>query len=95
MNEELPLCSYFQKMAALKMGATLKGQYKGKETVHTPAGNFECIKIYMESKAKFLWISHSEYRMDWYAKDVGIVKSETYTKRGKRLTITTLQAIKH
>lgn len=60
----------------------LEGKYKGKERVHTPAGDFDCIKIYTESKAKFMLFSEKEYSMSWYAKGVGIVKEERYNKRG-------------
>lgn len=38
----------------MRMKASLEGKYKGKERVHTPAGDFDCIKIYTESKAKFM-----------------------------------------
>ena len=45
------------------MKASLEGKYKGKERVHTPAGDFDCIKIYTESKAKFMLFSEKEYSM--------------------------------
>lgn len=36
----------------MTMKASLKGKYKGRETIHTPAGDFDCIKIYTEQKGK-------------------------------------------
>ena len=39
-------------------------------------------------------VSESEYSRDWYAKNVGLVKSETVTKKGKVLLSTLLYAIK-
>ena len=72
----------------------LKGKYKGRETIHTPAGDFDCIKIYTEQKGKVMFISETEYSIDWYAKNIGLVKSETITKKGKVISTTLLYAIK-
>lgn len=93
-GEDVPSCTYYQKMGAVTMKAYLKGKYKGREIVHTPAGDFDCIKVYTESKAKLMLFSNTEYVMDWYAKDIGLVKSQELTKRGKVLSTTLLQAIK-
>lgn len=94
MDEELPPCKYTQKIGPMRMKASLEGKYKGKERVHTPAGDFDCIKIYTESKAKFMLFSEKEYSMSWYAKGVGIVKEERYNKRGKLQESMTLEAIR-
>lgn len=59
-----------------------------------PSGNYDCIKIYTESKGKIMFVSESEYSIDWYAKNVGLVKSETVTKKGEVLLSTLLYAIK-
>lgn len=67
----------------MTMKASLKGKYKGRETIHTPAGDFDCIKIYTEQKGKVMFISETEYSIDWYAKNIGLVKSETITKKGE------------
>lgn len=55
----------------MTMKASLKGKYKGRETIHTPAGDFDCIKIYTEQKGKVMFISETEYSIDWYAKILG------------------------
>ena len=81
MDEELPPCKYTQKIGPMRR-------------VHTPAGDFDCIKIYTESKAKFMLFSEKEYSMSWYAKGVGIVKEERYNKRGKLQESMTLEAIR-
>lgn len=54
MDEELPPCKYAQKIGFMSMSASLKGKYKGKEKVRTPAGDFDCIKIYTDSQVKFM-----------------------------------------
>ena len=78
----------------MRMKASLEGKYKGKDRVHTPAGDGDCIKIYTESKAKFMLFSEKEYSMSWSAKGVGIVKEERYNKRGKLQESMTLEAIR-
>lgn len=93
-EEELPSRSYLQKAGPMTAKGFLKGKYKGRERVHTPAGDFDCIKVYTESRAKIMFFSDKEYAMDWYAKGIGLVKSEVLTKRGKVLSTMLLQAIK-
>lgn len=63
------------------MKASLEGKYKGKERVHTPAGDFDCIKSIQNPKPNSCFL-RKEYSMSWYAKGVGIVKEERYNKRG-------------
>lgn len=93
-EDDVPPCNYLQKSGPMTMKASLKGKYKGRETIHTPAGDFDCIKIYTEQKGKVMFISETEYSIDWYAKNIGLVKSETITKKGKVLSTTLLYAIK-
>lgn len=94
IGEKIPPCSYSQKTGIINMKASLKGKYLGRDNIHTPSGNYDCIKIYTESKGKIMFVSESEYSIDWYAKNVGLVKSETVTKKGKVLLSTLLYAIK-
>jgi len=61
----------------------------GEETLNTPAGSFECFKIsqniYMKTVLKMEMRS-----IEWYSKDVGMVKSETYDKKNKLKSYTLL-----
>ena len=52
------------------------------EDVTTPAGTFTChiISQTIETKAIMKIVAKSK---EWYAKDVGVVKSESYNKKGK------------
>jgi hypothetical protein len=52
------------------------------ENVTTPAGTFSCLKISqdVETKTMFKMTSNT---VSWYAKDVGVVRSETYNSKGK------------
>ena len=94
MDEELPPCKYAQKIGFMSMSASLKGKYIGKEKVRTPAGDFDCIKIYTDSQVKFMLFSEKEYSMSWYAQGIGLVKKEIYTKRRKLLKSMTLDIIR-
>ncbi len=63
------------------------------ETVTTDAGSFECIKV--NSKMEMKAIFKFTYSLStWYAKDLGVVKSETYDKKGKLKERTVLAAIR-
>lgn len=93
-NEQIPTCRYTYKMGIFKAKAILKGTYRGIEIVHTPAGDFECVRIQTQCKNKILLSAHKEYNEYWYAQGIGLVKTESYSKRGKLLSSTLLQAIK-
>jgi len=55
---------------------------EAKETITTPAGTFECYKISYDVNMKTV-MSQSSKGVEWIAKDVGVVKSESYNGRGK------------
>ncbi len=54
---------------------------EAKETVTTPAGKFECYKISYTLTTKTI-ISKTFTAAVWYSEKVGMVKSETYDKKG-------------
>lgn len=55
---------------------------EGFETVETPAGSFECVKISQETVSEVMGMSHSSKSTNWLAKGIGTVKMESYTKNG-------------
>jgi hypothetical protein len=66
---------------------------EGKETITTPAGTFECIKITYDEEIKFL-IKVTARVEEWYSKDVGSVQSKVYNSKGKLQTYTQLTSMK-
>ena len=52
------------------------------ENVTTPAGTFECSKISYDIATKMM-INVKMKGIEWYAKNVGLVKSESYSNDGK------------
>ena len=53
-----------------------------RESVTTPAGSFDCYKLSYKMNTKTMLINSSMTVHQWYAKGVGLVKSETYNKKG-------------
>jgi hypothetical protein len=56
---------------------------EGFETITTSAGSFECVKISYEYNSKVMFIKTSGKVIEWYALNVGMVKTETYDSKGK------------
>jgi hypothetical protein len=59
------------------------------ETLNTPAGKFDCFKISQKVFMKTLGKIEIN-SIEWYSEDVGMVKSETYDKKGKLKTYSLL-----
>jgi hypothetical protein len=53
-----------------------------KESITTPAGTFECFKITYDMESKVMF-KRSVKVVQWFAKGVGLVKSETYNQKGE------------
>lgn len=55
---------------------------ESKETITTPAGTYECLKISQTTSMKTI-MSKTFHTVDYYAEGVGLIRSETYSKNGK------------
>lgn len=64
-----------------------------KETIETPAGNFECLKVTSTVVTKSM-MSMETQTIQWLAEDVGIVKTENRNKKGKMAGYQLLTGIK-
>ena len=73
-NEDITLITITVKIYNRKVEAI--------EKVTTPAGTFECFKISYDIETKMLLTIRAK-AAEWYSKDVGLVKSESYNKKGK------------
>jgi hypothetical protein len=65
---------------------------EAEEKVTTDAGTFDCYKISYDLTTKMMMTMNLS-AIEWYAKDVGMVKSESYSK-GNLSGTTVLTAIK-
>jgi hypothetical protein len=63
------------------------------ENLTTPAGTFECYKISYDVATKMM-INVKTKGVEWFAKGVGMVKSETYDSNGKLLGSSVLNSVK-
>jgi hypothetical protein len=64
------------------------------ETITTPAGTFECIKISQTILSDMGIVKMTVKSTEWLAKKVGVVKSETYSKAGKLMGYMELQSVR-
>ncbi len=67
----------------------LNRKVEAKEDITTRAGTFECYKISYDISTKML-ITIKASTVEWYAKNVGVVRSESYNKKGKLTGYTVL-----
>lgn len=57
---------------------------EGFEKVTTPAGTFECVKISYDNEVKGGFFNFSGKTTEYLSKGIGIVKSESFDKKGKK-----------
>jgi len=62
---------------------TVNRKVEKKETITTPAGTFDCYVIYSETKSKMMMANKTFPNRLWLSEGVGMVKQESYTKKGK------------
>lgn len=66
----------------------------GKEQVSTPAGEFEAMKLSYKYSSKMAFVTFKGSAEEWWVKDIGVVKSISYNKKGKKVSSTMLTALK-
>ncbi len=80
------------KMMTIKIDITER-KVEAKEEITTPAGTFESYKMTYHISTK-MGLKIQGNVTEWLAKDVGIVKSENYSKKGKLQSYTLLTGLK-
>lgn len=92
-NVEMALKMGFVNM---KMSAQVTNRkVEAIEDITVAAGTFKGYKFLCDVNSSVMGIKVSSKNADWYAKGVGIVKSENYDKNGKLQSHTELVEIKH
>jgi len=66
---------------------------EGKEMITAPAGSFECFKMSYDIETKTVMTVKMK-GIDWFAENVGTVRTESLDKNGKLLGYTVLESIK-
>ena len=78
------------------MSMSVKGterKISGKEKLTTPAGTFDCFIMEETVTTKAMMHKEVEKTVSWYAYGVGLVKENTYDKKGKLVSTTLLNSI--
>ena len=89
VGQELPDANMQLKMkmgGAINMNTnveTINRQVEKQENVTTPAGTFDCYVVYSETKTKMMMTNQTFPSRTWLAEGVGVVKQESYNKKGK------------
>ena len=56
---------------------------ESEEKIETPAGKFDCLKIAYDLETKIGFLKVKSSTVEYYNKKHGVIKSESYNKRGK------------
>ncbi|MEC8831801.1 MAG: hypothetical protein VX772_05545 [Bacteroidota bacterium] len=89
VGQELPDANISLKMkmgGAINMNTnveTINRKVEKQESVTTPAGTFDCYVIYSETKTKMMMANQTFPSRTWLAEGIGMVKQESYNKKGK------------
>jgi hypothetical protein len=65
----------------------------GFEEITTPAGTFKCAKILYDSQTEAMFMKTTNRVVEWYSVNIGLVRSETYDKKGKLMGFNVLSSI--
>jgi hypothetical protein len=66
----------------------------GFDTILTSAGRFGCVKVSYNMKTLFMK-EIVNYGVEWFARDVGVVRSEMYDTRGKLMGFNQITVLKN
>lgn len=67
---------------------------EGRETITTPAGTFDCVILSQSVNTKMVMKVEASAK-DWYAPGVGLVRSESYNRKGKLTGYSELTALEN
>lgn len=71
-------------MTLMNMDVTIYNRkVEGIEKITTPAGTFSCYKISYDTTAKTKILNVQSSAVEWISENVGLVKSESFNKKGK------------
>ena len=78
---KLPLGEMTVDLGGLRVKSTItENEVVDREEITTPAGTFKCYVIKQTSEGRVMGIKSSTTIKTWYARGIGAVKTETYSK---------------
>lgn len=84
-NQGIPMFALSVKITNRKI--------EGKETITVPAGSYDCYKMSYDVETKTMMTIKTK-AVDWFAENIGTVRTESYDKNGKLFGYTVLESIK-
>lgn len=82
------------RMGRMKLRMKANGTYEGFETLTTPIGTLQCLKVTYTLKIKMFLFTRTMHATEWYAEGIGMVKRNIFDKKGKSILTFELQKIK-
>ncbi|MDC8006079.1 hypothetical protein POV27_18650 [Aureisphaera galaxeae] len=65
---------------------------EARETITTPAGDFDCLVLTQEVRTKLL-VNVRGKSKEWYSPNIGVVRTESYNKKGKMMGYSEITSI--
>lgn len=90
---KLPLGDMYVDLGGFRVKSTItENEIVDREEVTTPAGTFKCYVLKQTSEGRVMGIKSETTQKIWYARGIGMVKQETYSK-GKLFSSSVLTSI--
>jgi hypothetical protein len=83
VGKDIGAYSYTTKVMGVATTVSGNNKVTAREEVKTDAGSFDCFKVESEISTKVILKTVKTKTISWYAKNIGIVKTETYDNKGK------------
>ena len=78
-------------MQIMNMDVTISNRIvEAKDKITTPAGTFDCYRISYDTQSKTKIINVTTSSTEWIADGVGVVKTESFNKKGKMMSYSLL-----
>lgn len=91
---KLPLGEMMVDLGGFRVKSTItENEVVDREEITTPAGAFKCYVVKQTSEGRVMGIKSSTTIKTWYARGIGMVKSETYSK-GDLISSSVLTSLK-
>ena len=91
---KLPLGEMIVDLGGFRVKSTItENEVIDREEITTPAGTFKCYVVKQTSEGRVMGIKSSTTTKIWYARGIGMVKTETYSK-GELFGSTVLTSMK-
>jgi hypothetical protein len=94
VGNELEEYSYTMKVMGIATTVSGNNKVTAKEDVKTDAGSFNCFKVESEVSTKVVFKAVKTKTIAWYAKNIGVVKTEAYDNKGKLQSVQELISLK-